>query len=253
MTMRLPWGFLALILTIPTAAAQDRSAYVHAAADGMSWTIGNNLVEREVRFSAQHGLSTESWRSKVTGTDFMRVTGRTESRGREFAFTADGHAYAGWGAGAGGGFELESHSIAEAAPSGKDLRIVLRSRDGRLRVTVHYAVYAGHPVIRKWIEISNVSAAPLSLSHLVFEAVNLAPAAPDALEVSVFYGQEPREIFYTGRVDDAAITVRSSHSGEGYVVMNEAPGYLKRTEMVDWGEGLAVVDGTTRGRPPRLP
>jgi len=242
--MRLSCGFLAFILTIPMALAQDRSAYVRATSDGKSWTIGNDLVEREVRFEAPHGLYTESWRSKVTGTDFMKVAGRTESTGREFAFVAGGQAYAGSGGGAGGGFELESHSIAEAAPSGKDLRILMRSRDGRLRVTVHYAVYAGHPVIRKWIEIGNVSAAPLSLSHLVFEAVNLAPAPPDDLQVSAFYGQEPREIFYTGRVDDAAITVRSSHSGEGYVVMNEVPGYLKRTEMVDWGEGLEVMYDT---------
>jgi len=116
--MRLACGFLAFILTIPMALAQDRSAYVRATTDGRTWTIGNDLVEREVCFEAQHGLYTESWRSKVTGTDFMKVAGRTEARGREFAFVADGQTYAGWGAGAGGGFELASQSIAEAAPSG---------------------------------------------------------------------------------------------------------------------------------------
>jgi alpha-galactosidase len=238
--MRLACGFLAFILTIPVALAQDRSAYVRSAADARSWTIGNDLVEREVRFEAKHGLFTASWRSKVTGTDFMKVAGRTESTGREFAFTADGKAYEG----VGGGFDLESHSLAEASPQGKDLRILLRSHDGRFRVTAHYAVYAGHPVVRKWIEITNLSNTPATLSHLVFEAVSLAPAAPNDLQVSAFYGQEPREIFYTGRVDDAAITVRSSHSGEGYIVMNEAPGYLKRTEMVEWGEGLEVMYDT---------
>ena len=120
----------------------------------------------------------------------------------------------------------------------------MRSHDQRFRVTVHYVVYEGHPLIRKWIEITNASDVPLALSHLVFEAVNLAPSAPDDVQVSAFYGLEPREIFYTGRVDDPAITVRSSRSGEGYIVMNEAPGYLKRTEIAGWGKGLEVMYDT---------
>ena len=112
-------------------------------------------------------------------------------------------------------------------------------------MTVHYVVYEGHPVIRKWIEIKNESSGPIALSHMAFEAVNLAPAAPADLQVSAYYGLEPRELFFTGRVDDPAITVRNSRSGEGYIVMNEAPGYLKRTEVGPWfGEGVHVMYDT---------
>ncbi|MBZ5672467.1 MAG: alpha-galactosidase [Acidobacteriia bacterium] len=241
--MRLSYGFLAFILTVPMAAAQDRSAYVRTSADRRSWTIGNSLVERVIRFDPKIGLHTTSWRSKITGTDFIRVASQQRSWGREYAFVAAGKEYV--GAGAPGAFDLESDSAAETSPPGKDLRILLCSHDQRFRVTVHYAVYEGHPVIRKWIEIKNVSDIPITLSHLVFEAVNLAPAVPADVQVSAFYGLEPREIFYTGRVDDAAIMVRSSRSGEGFIVMNEAPGYLKRTEVApNWGEGVEVMYDT---------
>ena len=242
--MRLSYGFLAFILTIPTAVAQDRSAYFRASTDRKSWTIGNGLVERVIRFDPNIGLHTTSWQSKVTGTDFMKVAGQHQSWGREYAFASGGKEYVGAGTGDTGEFELESEGAAETSPPGKDLRILLRSHDKRFRVTVHYAVYEGHPVIRKWIEITNASNVPLALSHLVFEAANLAPSTPDDLQVSAFYGLEPREIFYTGRVDDPAIKVRCSRSGEGFIVMNEAPGYLKRTEIVGWGEGVEVMYDT---------
>jgi alpha-galactosidase len=172
----------------------------------------------------------------------MIRAGQRRSWGNEFAFIAAGGHYA--GAGGPEGFVLESDSVAETLPSGKHLRLLLRSRDQRFRVTVHYAVYEGHPVIRKWIEIANTSQAPIVLRNLIFEAVNLAPSAPDDLQVSAFYGTEPREIFYTGRVDDPALTVRCSRSGEGFIVMNEAPGYLKRTELAGWGEGVTVMYDT---------
>ncbi len=240
--MHLFYGFLAFVSILPMAAARDRSAYVRTSADRKSWTIGNSLVERVIRFDPNDGLCTTSWRSKVTGTDFMKVAGQRRCWGREFAFVAGGKEYA--GAGGARGFDLESDGAGEASPSGKDLRILLRSHDQRIHVIVHYVVYEGHPVIRKWIEITNTSEAPMALSHLVFEAVNLAPSTPDDLQVSAFYGVEPREIFYTGRVDDPAITVRSSRSGEGYIVMNEAPGYLKRTEIRDWGQGVEVMYDT---------
>jgi alpha-galactosidase len=199
-------------------------------------------VERVIRFDPDIGLHTTSWQSKVTGTDFMRIAGQRRSWGSEFAFTAAGTQYA--GSGGASRFDLESDSVAETSPSGKELRIALRSGDQRFRVTVHCAVYEGHPVIRKWIEITNSSEAPVTLTHLIFEAVNLAPSTPDDLQVSAFYGVEPREIFYTGRVDDPALTGRCSRSGEGFIVMNEAPGYLKRTELAGWGEGVAVMYDT---------
>ena len=83
-----------------------------------------------------------------------------------------------------------------------------------------------------------------TLSHLSFEAVNIAPGPASVLQASAFYGSQPREIFFTGRVDDTAVLERNSITGEGFIAMNEAPGYLKRTELSGWGEGVEVMYDT---------
>jgi alpha-galactosidase len=71
---------------------------------------------------------------------------------------------------------------------------------------------------------------------LIFEAVHIAAGPPRQLEVDGFYGIQPRENFFTGRSEDPAIVERNARTGEGFVVMNEAPGSLKRTEMGSWGD-----------------
>ncbi|HEV2425613.1 MAG TPA: glycoside hydrolase family 36 protein [Terriglobia bacterium] len=235
---------LAVLLTF-AAMAGASSSYVRTGADGRSWTIGNERVERQLRFDGTSGLYTASWRNKTTATDFMKDAAARRRWGREFAFIADGKQYAGSGGSREGGFEFRSAGEADTAPAGKELRLLLESRDGRFRVTVHYAVYDGHPVVRKWIEITNLSDGRATLTHLIFEAANIAPAPPSDTQVAAFYGVEPRESFYTGRVDDAAITVRGSRRGENFIVMNEAPGYLKRTEIdPGWGGGVEVMYDT---------
>ena len=237
--------FLLMVLLMFPAIAPASSSYVRTGADGRSWTIGNELVERQLQFDEASGLYTASWRNKTTTTDFMKDAAARRRWGKEFAFIADGQQYTGFGGSAQGKFDFHAASESDIAPAGKELRLVLESRDGRFRTTVHYAVYDGHPVVRKWIEIANLSDRPATLSHLVFEAVNIAPAPPADTQVSAFYGLEPRESFYTGRVDDTAITVRSSRSGESFIVMNEAPGYLKRTEVEPgWDEGVEAMYDT---------
>ena len=73
----------------------------------------------------------------------------------------------------------------------------------------------------------------------------MGPGPMSEIVVSGFYGTEPRESFLTGRVDDGAVVVESSRSHEGFIVMNEAPGYLKRTEINDgWRPGFKVMYDT---------
>jgi len=210
------------LLALRTFAQAPDAAYAHSAGDQTSWVIGNDRVEREIRFDPQRGLYTAAWRHKVTGTDFMAQPAAQAAWGAEFSFQAGPTRLAG----AGSGFELQEARISDAAPRGKLLAVRLRSKTQPIEVTVFYAVYAGHPVVRKWLAIHNQGPAPIVLTHLVFESVNLAPTASADTQVSGFYGVEPKEIFFTGRVDDPAILVRSSKSHEGFMVMNEAPGYL---------------------------
>jgi alpha-galactosidase len=107
-------------------------------------------------------------------------------------------------------------------------------------VTAVYAAYDGHAVTRKWIAITNRADRPVTVTSLAPEQLALAPGLPVETMVSAFHGAFPREIFLTGRVDDGLILMRNARSGEGLAILNEAPGYLKRTDVLgfDWTSGV---------------
>lgn len=246
--MRVAFLMNAVLILSAMLQAEAEPAYVRTGADGKSWTVGNSLVERELRFDPAIGLYTASWRHKLTGTDFMKRAQAEKRWGSEFSFAVDGHRWAGAGDGSGSAFELLAGGLRSGTLGEKELALRLeakgREKDQRLQVRVIYTVYDDHPVIRKYIQVWNVGKAAVTLSHLAFEEVNISAGPPADLQVSGFYGLQPREIFYTGRVDDATVVQRNSRTGEGFVVMNEAPGYTKRTEMSGWGDGIEVMYDT---------
>ena len=234
-------AMLSILALAASVHARTDSVLVRTGADGRSWTIGNSLVERELHFDSERGLRTVSWRHKLTGTDFISAAGRNRYAGSEFSFRADGDSFAG---SQGPAWEFVGAETQGLGSSGKLLIIKLKAKGRPLEVSVCYAVYEEHPVVRKWIAITNRGEKEITLSHLSFEAVNIAPGPASVLQASAFYGGQPREIFFTGRVDDAAVLERNSRTGEGFVVMNEAPGYLKRTELSGWGEGVEAMYDT---------
>ncbi len=50
------------------------------------------------------------------------------------------------------------------------------------------------------------------------------------------YGTIPREIFYTGRSEDAGLLVANGRTGTGLAIISEVPGYMKRTEIGGWDD-----------------
>jgi alpha-galactosidase len=229
----LPAVLFLLHLSIGQASAGP--AFVHIFENGKRCSVGNNLVSRTVSFSSAGGLRTESLKHLVTGTEF--ATHSAEQL--EFSFDASGR-------------HFDGHSIwtlAEAdtvaLTGGKALRVRLRDERDALEVAVFYAAYDDEPALRQWLEIKNIGHEPTTLSRLAFVRMNAAPGDPADLHVTAGYGAVPHESFMTGRVSDAAIFVRSSRTQEGFAVVNEAPGYLKRTEIADsWQTGLSIMYDT---------
>ncbi len=219
--------------------AADNPAFVHTTAEGAEWSIGNALVERTIRFDTKDGLRTVRWRHQLTGTDFVQRAAAAQRLGEEFAFRAGETQVNGRR-----GLSLVSAQTQDHGNE-KALRLVLRTRDGRFDVAVIYDAYDDEPAIRKWIEITNRASEPVTLTHLCFEAVNAAPGPAADLQLWTGYGDVPREIFFTGRVSDTALVSRSARTGEGLIVLNEAPGYLKRTEMGGgWNDAIRVMYDT---------
>lgn len=216
-------------------------AFVRTDAKDQSWTVGNALVERQITFDPKLGLHTASWRHKLTGTDFMAAGRARRTGGGEFSFLADGSSLDGSN---GSDWEFVQAKTQAIPRSGQSLVIDLRAKSKPVDVSIVYASYDSHPVIRKWIAVTNRSAAPVTLTHLTFESVGLTPGPPDVLQASGFYASQPRELFFTGRVDDTAVLERNSLTGEGFIAMNGAPGYTKRTELEGWGEGVRLMYDT---------
>jgi len=232
-------GGAAVTLPAMMLQAEDGPSYVRTNSQGAEWSVGNALVERTIRFDAEHGLHTSDWRHKLTGTDFGRRAASARRWGDEFSFRAGDDRLSGRR-----GFALIGADSMNLA-GGKALRLRLRHQGGRFEVAVFYAVYDDHPAVRKWIEITNRAAQAVTLTNLCFESVAAASGPPAEMELWAGYGAAPREIFFTGRVADTALVFRSSRTDEGLVVLNEAPGYLKRTEMASgWGDSIRVMYDT---------
>ena len=227
---------------VPAADFRE-PAYVRTETSGekAAWFVGNGLVERTLEFSPARGLYTEHFRHKVSGTDFCLPV---KHSGAEFTFQADSESFRGSVDGPQADFTLAGSHSRDLSPSGKLLEIQLKGRKKALDVSVFYAVYSGHPVVRKWIAIGNREDQAVRISHLAFEALNLMSGPPDEEILRAYYGVLPREIFFTGRAEDAAILQMNPRTSEGLIVMNEAPGWTKRTEMANWGDGIQAMYDT---------
>ncbi len=229
-----------------SAQVQRTAPYVHAGVDNRSWTIGNGLVSRTVSYSASVGLSTQSWLHDTTGTDFMKQPFPEYSpfgpSGAEFAFQVGSKQLLGVKRdhSAAADFAFVRADIEHVVRGGEQLRITLRAKGEALDVAVLYAVYPDYPVVRKTLAITNSGSTPIVLSHMQVEAVNIRAAPPNLQKVSTYYGVHPREIFLTGRAEDCLITQQNVQTGEGFALLNESPGWMKRTDLLNWGQGVAV-------------
>jgi alpha-galactosidase len=203
-------------------------AFSTALAESRTWTIGNQEVERTMSFSSS-GLVTERWSDLKTQTDFISPKSLKPELAPEFSFQCDGRFYSGHGA------DFDFVSADEAAlPNGRLLTIRLRGHQLPLEISLNYSVYDGQPAIRKRLVLRNTGSVPLHLSHLDIEAIAPSVGPESETLLNTQYGAIPREIFYTGRSEDAALLIANGRTGIGFAVISEVPGYMKRTEVDGW-------------------
>lgn len=193
---------------------------------GQSWTIGNAQIERRITFDPASGLFTARLADLSTHYDFIATEKRTAA---EFSFTCNGETLTG----ASSAFQLLRADESKLA-DGKVLTIHLRSKAFPLEVSVVYRVYDGHPAIRKWLVLKDTGSATLHLSHMNIEAIAPSVGPSNETVLNTQYGTIPRETFYTGRSEDAGLLVANAHSGDGFAILSEVPGYMKRTEINAW-------------------
>jgi alpha-galactosidase len=192
-----------------------------------SWTIGNNQIERSITFDSSSGLVTQRLTDLATHTEFISSEKPTRRPALEFSFLCNGETLTG------ASFQLVK-AEPSTLPDGKSLTIHLRSKTVPLEVSVVYRVYDGHPAIRKWLLLRNTGTAALHLSHMNIESIAPSVGPSNETILNAQYGASPRETFYTGRSEDAGLFVANARTGDGFAILSEVPGYMKRTEINAW-------------------
>ena len=205
------------------------------------WHLGNDLVHRTIAFNEHDGLYTKSWLDVQTNAELVPPA-KTRQDCQSFKFSADDQTITGRSS----DITLEGSPV-QSGSLGTTLDLSFKANRLPLRLTVHYSIPKGFAAVRQWLTIENVSSRPITLRDVTFECDNIAPGPAEDLIAFGGYGQQPRELFFTGRVNDVAVLMENSKTGTGFAALNEAPGYLKRTELsnaVQWESGLRVMYDT---------
>jgi len=199
---------------------------VALSAPAQSWTLDNGVVRKTITFSAQYGLEVASWFDTTSGFDF--VSPQFLHHGfNEFQFTANGKSVSGKST----DVALTSSHEDRTADGTQILELNFTAKRMPLAVTLHYELFKDAPAVRQYLTIVNNGTAPVVLHHMTVDAAALAPGPEHDLIAFGGYGAQPRETFFTGRVNDVAVLLENSRTGIGFAVLSEVPGYLKRTEL----------------------
>ncbi|HEY2469737.1 MAG TPA: alpha-galactosidase [Terracidiphilus sp.] len=196
------------------------------------WTIANSQIRRVISFAFSRGLVTAQL--SALEPEFEFVASAPTGFVSEFSFRCNDQVCSGTG----NDFALV---LAQGEPrersgdrNSKVLSIDLQHRTLSLEVSVVYAVYEDHPAIRKHLIFRNAGSERLHLSHLAIESLAFTLGPENEITLLTQYGAVPREIFYTGRSEDAALLLANGRTGNGIAIVNEVPGYMKRTEIGGW-------------------
>jgi len=191
--------------------------------------VANALIRRDVVYTPGVGLYSSQLLDLATNNTLLETAPDPRKTSPEFSFVCNGHKCRSNG----GVFGL-IESTEAAIPGGRRRIVRLRHNKLPLDVAAVYSLYDGHAACRKHLLLKNTGTAPLEISHLAIDSLALALGPENELTLLAQYGTVPREIFYTGRSEDGGLMLANGRTGVGVAILNEAPGYMKRTEIAGW-------------------
>lgn len=204
------------------------------------WTLDNGVVRKVLTFTSDHGLESTAWTDLIAGHNF--ISPQFAHQGcHEFSVRVDQQVISG---------KTEDVRLTEShqgalADGTKTLAISFAGRHAPVLITVHYELGKGQPAIRQYLSVTNTGPVPLILRHFTVSCGTLVPGPPRDLIAYAGYGEQPRELFLTGRVNDVAVLLENAKTGIGLAVLSEVPGYMKRTELDDeWSPSFAAMYDT---------
>ncbi len=191
-----------------------------------SLVIKNRFLERKFTIG-DNSFYTSRFQHTLTNKDYSRPGSE------EFYFTINGTPAS--SNGANGLFRYSKHSSASTGNGTQQITIQLTGKEGsaaeNLVVSLTYEVYDELPVVRKQLSITNNGPNAVAIADLEVERINLVPVSSQQSELYTNYGSRFAWRPYHGDHHDAAIFVYNNYVKEGFILGNEAPSILKKTEV----------------------
>lgn len=123
------------------------AAFVSVEADGATWRIGNEKIQKTVAWRDGEGLRLRALEHRVTGKKWRPLQFDHEAAGDEFLFH--------WNESALSGRRASALMSARAEADGRSVTLALALQvDESLDVTLYQRVYAELAVIEQWLEIA---------------------------------------------------------------------------------------------------
>jgi alpha-galactosidase len=211
-----------------------------SASQQYQWTLGNGVVRKVLKFTDNYGLEATEWMDLQSNHDFITPLSSHPSCA-EFSVDFDHQVVSGRAQ----DVRLTASHEATLPDGTRTLAISFAGRHAPALITVHYELGKGQPAIRQYLTISNTGPTSATLSHLAVACGVLYPGPRHNLIAYGGYGEQPRETFFTGRVNDIAVLSEDAKTGIGFAVLSEVPGYMKRAELDNgWSSSFAAMYDT---------
>jgi alpha-galactosidase len=200
--------------------------------------LKNRFLERKF-IIGKNAFYTKSFKSLETGNDYSR------KGSEEFYFTLNkqGISYDVDNT----AFEYVSRSLIKS-DGVQQLSVFMRGKkdthtDG-ISLQLVYFLYDDFPVVRKQLVITNNTPQPVYIANLDVERLNMVPLNSQQTDIYSNYGTRLTWRPYKGDQHDAAVYVYNTFKKDGFILGNEAPSVLKRTELYTHNDRISI--GLTR-------
>src|SRR6056297_1425065 len=133
----------------------------------------------------------------------------------------------------------------EDTTGGNGMRIILRQsgNNPKIKVELNYMLYPDLPLIRKWIEVQNISSEDINLEAITMEALNTNLSHVHSV-VRHNYARMKHLGRFVGDWYDPVVVVHHIPDRRGMALGNETVGVLKRTAYHTEGNNIEI--GLTR-------
>ncbi|MFZ4402084.1 MAG: glycoside hydrolase family 36 protein [Bacteroidales bacterium] len=192
----------------------------------------NDFVERA--FQIKEGFSTRSFVSRIAKKEY------SSNKSKEFTIDINGKTYDGKS------FNFEDAKIS-SIPGGKQLNVKLKGKKDieGFEIELIYWIYDDSPAIRKQLKLKSNNNKEVVLTNLNIESLVLVPADIYMTNAYTNYGTNITRTPYIGGYNDPAVLLYNEIYQEGIILVNEAPGILKRTDC--YSKDYEIGIGMNRG------